>query len=172
LYLQHKNQIEGNNNANPSHSTDASSVAFEEDLILGSFATTAAPLPSQNMMKYETYAYVASQDVEVIVHQDLCENEGHISKLRESETTNELCDSTQYDFESTNKKNVRDIPQSNREFECQSCEDIFETNPLISIASVFFPSAHVCDKHEEDTAVHDVTIPVEPNVKVDNQLNQ
>jgi hypothetical protein len=67
---------------------------------------------------------------------------------------------------------VRDTPQSNREFECQSCEDIFETNPLISIASVFFPSAQVCNKHEEDTVVHDVTILVERNVKVDNQLNQ
>jgi hypothetical protein len=100
LYLQHKDQIEGNNNANAFYSTDASSVAFEEDLIMGSFATTAAPLPSQNMAKYDTYAYVASQDVEVIVHQELCENEGHISKLRESETKSELCDSTQYDFES------------------------------------------------------------------------
>jgi hypothetical protein len=47
LYLQHKDRIEGNNNANPSHSTDASSVAFEEDLIVGSFATTAAPLHSK-----------------------------------------------------------------------------------------------------------------------------
>jgi hypothetical protein len=56
LYLQHEDLIEGNNNANPSHSTDASSVAFEEDLILGSFATTTAPLPSQNMVKYDTYA--------------------------------------------------------------------------------------------------------------------
>jgi hypothetical protein len=172
LYLQHEDRIEGNNNTNPSHSTDASSVAFEEDLILGSFATTAAPLPSQNMVKYDTYTYVASQDVEVIVHQDLCENEGHISKLRESETKSELCDSTQYDFESINNENMRDTPQSNREFECQSCEDIFETNTLISIASVFFPSAQVCNKHEEDTAVHDVTILVKQNVKVDSQLNQ
>jgi hypothetical protein len=100
LYLQHKDHIESNNNANAFHSIDASSVAFEEDLILGSFATTTAPLPSQNMVKYDTYAYVASEDVEVIVHQELCENEGHISKLRESETKSELCDSTQYDFES------------------------------------------------------------------------
>jgi hypothetical protein len=82
LYLHHKDHIEGNNNANASLSTDASLVAFEEDLILCSFATTDAPLPSQNMVKYDTYAYVASQDVEVIVHQDLCENEGHIAKLR------------------------------------------------------------------------------------------
>jgi hypothetical protein len=85
LRLQHKVQIEVNNNANASHSTDASSVAFEEDLILGSFATTATPLPLQNLVNYDTYAYVASQDVEVIVHQNLSENEGHIAKLRERE---------------------------------------------------------------------------------------
>jgi hypothetical protein len=83
LYLQHKDQIEGNNDANASHSTDASSVEFEEDLILDSFATIAAPFPLQNLVKYDTYAYVSSQDVEVIVHQDLCENERHIAKLRE-----------------------------------------------------------------------------------------
>jgi hypothetical protein len=138
LYLQHKDQIEGNNNANATHSTDASSIAFEEDLILGSFVTTTAPFPSQNLVKYDTYAYVASQDVEVIVHQDLCENEGHIAKLRESETKSELCDSTHYDLESTNNENVRDTPQTDREFECKSCEDIFENNTLISTASVFF----------------------------------
>jgi hypothetical protein len=138
LYLQHEDLIEGNNNANPSHSTDASSVAFEKDLILGSFATIAAPLPSQIMAKYDTYAYVASQDVEVIVHQDLCENEGYIAKLIESETKSELCDSTHYDLESTNNENVRDTPQTTREFKCKSCEDIFENNTLITTASVFF----------------------------------
>jgi hypothetical protein len=97
LCLQHKVQIEGNNNANSSHLSDATSVAFEDALVLDSFAKNVAPLPSQNMVKYDTYAYVASQDVEVIVHQDLCENEGHIAKVRESETKSELCDSTQYD---------------------------------------------------------------------------
>ena len=34
-------------------------------------------------MDSDTYAYVASQDVEVIVHQNPCENESHIAKLRE-----------------------------------------------------------------------------------------
>jgi hypothetical protein len=172
LYLQHKDQIEGNNNANTFHSTDASSVAFEEDLILGSFATTAAPLPSQNMVKYDKYAYVASQDVEVIVHQDLCENEGHIAKLRVSETKSELCDSTQYDLESANNENVRDTPRTNREFECKSCEDIFEIDTLISTSSVLFPSVQVCNKNEGDMVVHDVTILVERDEKVANQPNQ
>jgi hypothetical protein len=45
-------------------------------------------------MDSDTHAYVASQDVEVIVHQNLCENESHIAKLRESENKRELCDST------------------------------------------------------------------------------
>jgi hypothetical protein len=92
--------------------------------------------------------------------------------LRESETKSELCDSTHYDLESTNSENVRDTPQSNKEFECQSCEDIFETNPLISIASVFFPSVQVCNKNEGDMVVHDVTILVERDEKVANQPNQ
>ena len=34
-------------------------------------------------MDNDTYAFVASQDVEVIVHQNLCDNESHIAKLRE-----------------------------------------------------------------------------------------
>jgi hypothetical protein len=172
LYLQHKDQIEGNNNANATHSTHGSSVTFEEDLILGSFATTAAPLPLQNLVKYDTYAYVASQDVEVIVHQDLCENEGHIAKFRESETKSELCDSTHYDLEGTNNENVRDTPQTDREFECKSCEDIFEINTLTSTTSVFFPSVQVCNKNEGDMVVHDVTILVERDEKGANQPNQ
>jgi hypothetical protein len=124
------------------------------------------------MVKYDTYAYVASQDVEVIVHQDLCENEGHIDKLRESATKSELCDSTHYDLESTNNENVRNTPQTNIKFECKSCEDIFENNTLIYTVSVFFPSVHVCNKNEEDMVVHDVTILVEIDEKVENQLNQ
>jgi hypothetical protein len=108
----------------------------------------------------------------VIVYQNLCEKESHIAKLKESETKSELCDSTHSDLESTNNETVRDTPQNNKEFECNSCEDIFETNPLISTASVFFPSVQVCNKNEEDTPVHDVTILVERDAKVDNQLNQ
>jgi hypothetical protein len=47
LYLPHKDQIGGNNNANAFHSTDASSVAFEEDLILG-LSGTALGVPLNN----------------------------------------------------------------------------------------------------------------------------
>jgi hypothetical protein len=75
LCLQHKDQIEGNNSA--------TSVAFEDALVHGAFATLAAPLTLQNLLKYDTYAYVASQDVKVIVHQNLSEYEGNIAKLRE-----------------------------------------------------------------------------------------
>ena len=59
-------------------------------------------------MDNDTYAYVASQDVEVIVHQNPCENENHIAKLRESENKSELCDSTHYEVESINNMSVRD----------------------------------------------------------------
>jgi hypothetical protein len=79
----------------------------------------------KDVVKYDKYAYVASQDVEVIVKQNLCENESHLAKLRESENKRELCDSTHCDVESINNANVRDIPQKNRELECKSCEDIF-----------------------------------------------
>jgi hypothetical protein len=57
---------------------------------------------------------VASQDVEVIVHQNLCENESHIAKMRESEDKGELSDSTHYKVESVNNESVRDTPQKNR----------------------------------------------------------
>ena len=83
-------------------------------------------------MDSDTYAYVASQDVEVIVHQNLCENESHIAKLRERENKSELCDSTNSEVESIKNTSVRDTPQDtpqkNRELECKSCEDMFETN--------------------------------------------
>ena len=59
----------------------------------------------------DTHAYVASQDVEVIVHQNLCENESHIAKMRESEDKGELSDSTHYKVDSVNNESVRDTPQ-------------------------------------------------------------
>jgi hypothetical protein len=67
---------------------------------------------------------------------------------------------------------MRDTPQINREFECKSCEDIFESNTIISTASVLFPSVQVCSKSEEDMAIHDVTILVEKYEKVAKQPNQ
>jgi hypothetical protein len=63
LCLQHKVQDEGNNNANVSHSSDANLLAFDEDIVLDPFATLSAPLLLQNSVKYDTYAYVDSQDV-------------------------------------------------------------------------------------------------------------
>jgi hypothetical protein len=172
LCFQHKDHIEGNNNANASHSSDATLVAFEDALVLGSFTTFAAPLHLHNLVKYDTYAYVASQDVEVIVHQNLCENEGHRAKLKASETKSELCDSTHCDLESINNANVRNTPHSNREFKCTSCEDTFETNILISTTSVFFPNMQVCNKNEGEMVFHNVTILIERDVKVANQLKQ
>jgi hypothetical protein len=89
-----------------------------------------------------------------------------------SENKSELCYSTQCDLESTNNANGRDTPQSNRDFECKSCENTFETNTLISIASVFFPNVQVCNKNKEDMVVHDVTILVEKDEKVAKHPNQ
>ena len=99
-------------------------------------------------MDSDMYAYVASQDVEVIVHQNPCENESHIAKLRESENKSELCDSTHYEVENIKNASVRDTPQKNRELECKSCEDIFKTNILIFTSSVVFPNVQVCNENK------------------------
>ena len=112
-------------------------------------------------MDNDTYAFVASQDVEVIVHQNLCENESHIAKLRESENKSELCDSTHYEVENIKNASVRDTPQKNRELECKSCDDIFETNILISTSSALFPNVQVCNENKEEMVAHDATILVE-----------
>ena len=123
-------------------------------------------------MDSDKYAYVASQDVEVIVHQNLCENESHRAKLRESENKIELHDFNHCDVESINNTSVRDTPQKNRELECKSCEDIFETNTLISNSSVVFPNVRVCNENKEKMAAHDNSILVERSEEVAIHLNQ
>ena len=121
----------------------------------------------------DTHAYVASQsqDVEVIVHQNLCENESHIAKMRESENKSELSDSTHYKVESVNNESVRDTPQKNRYLECRPSENIFETNTLISTSSFVFPNVQVGDENREEMDAQDNTILVERNEKVAIQLN-
>jgi len=123
-------------------------------------------------MDSDTYACVASQDVEVIVHQNPCENENHIAKLRESENKSELCDSTHCDVESINNASVRDTTNKNRELECKSCEDIFETNTRISTSSVVFPNVQVCNENKNEMAAHDDSILVESSEKVAIHPNQ
>ena len=123
-------------------------------------------------MDSDTYAYVASQDVEVTVHQNPCENESHIAQLRESENKSELCDSTHCDVESINNASVRDTTKKNRELECKSCEDIFETNTLISNSSVVFPNVRVCNENKEKMAAHDNSILVERSEEVAIHPNQ
>ena len=103
----------------------------------------------------DTHAYVASQDVEVIVHQNLCENESHIAKMRESENKGELRDSAHYKVESVNNESVRDTPQKNRYLECRPSEDIFETNTLISTSSFVFPNVQVGDENREEMDAQD-----------------
>jgi hypothetical protein len=126
----------------------------------------------KDVLKYDMYAYVASQDVEVIVQQNLCENESHLAKLRESENKRELCDSTHYDIESINNASVRDTTQKNRELECKSCEDIFETNTLISTSSVVLPNVQVCNEIKEEMATHENSILVERSEEVSIHPNQ
>jgi len=123
-------------------------------------------------MDSDTYAYAASQDVEVIVHQNLCENESHITKPRESENKRELCDSTHRDVESINNVSVLDTPQKNTALECKSCEDIFETNTLMSTSSVVFPNVQVCNENKEEMAAHDNSILVERSEEVAIHPNQ
>ncbi|CAD6264216.1 unnamed protein product [Miscanthus lutarioriparius] len=123
-------------------------------------------------MDSNTSAYVASQGVEVIVHQNLCENEGHIAELRESENKSELCDSTHYEVESINNMSVRDTTQKNRELECKSCEDIFETNTLISTSSVVIPNVPVCNENKQEMDAHGNSILVERSEKVAIHPNQ
>jgi len=114
---------------------------------------------------------VASQDVEVIVYQNLCENESHIAKMRDSENKSELSDSTHYKVESVNNESVRDIPQKNRYLEYRPSEDIFETNTLISTSSFVFPNVQVGDENREEMDAQDNTILIERNEKVAIQLN-
>ena len=83
-----------------------------------------------------------------------------------------MCDSTHYEVESINNTSVRDRPQENRELECKSCEDIFETNTLISTSSVVFPNVQVCNENKEEMAAHDDSILVERSEKVAIHPNQ
>ena len=66
---------------------------------------------------------------------------------------------------------VRDTPQKNRYLECRPCEDIFETNTLISTSSFLFPNVQVGDENREEMYAQDSIILVERNEKVDIQLN-
>ena len=125
-------------------------------------------------MNDNTYSYVDAQDVEVIMHQILSENESHIAKSSESENTSELCDSTQCEIDSINKKNVRDTPHKKSELHFKTCEDAYNSNPLISISSVVSQNVKVCKKNEEEIAAHNSVILDKASEKVvtgDDQFN-
>ena len=92
--------------------------------------------------------------------------------MRESENKSELCDSTHCDVESINNASVRDTTKKNRELECKSCEDIFETNTRISTYSVVFPNVQVCNENKKETVAHDNSILVERSEKVAIHPNQ
>jgi hypothetical protein len=91
-------------------------------------------------VKYDIYEYISPLDIEVIVHQNPCENEGYVTKLKESENKRELSDSTYLNLESTCTVSMRDTPLKNKDLEHKSCEYIFETKNLLSTSSVFFPN--------------------------------
>ena len=67
---------------------------------------------------------------------------------------------------------MRDTTKKNRELECKSCEDIFETNTRISTYSVVFPNVQVCNENKEEMAAHDNSILVEKSEKVVVHPNQ
>ena len=67
---------------------------------------------------------------------------------------------------------MRDTPQKNRELECKSCDDIFETNILISTSSALFPNVQVCNENKEEMAAHDNSILVERSEEVAIHPNQ
>jgi len=103
-------QIEGKINAHDSTPTNASSMSFEEVKDDCLAATIVVPMPLKKIMNDGTYSYVALEDVEVIMHQNPCENESHIAKLSANENKSEMCDSTKSEVESINKRSVRDTP--------------------------------------------------------------
>ena len=110
----------------------------------------------------------------MIMHQILSENESHIAKSSESENTSELCDSTQCEIDSINKKSVRDTPHKKSELHFKTCEDAYNSNPLISISSVASQNVKVCKKNEEEIAAHNSVIldkTSEKVVTVDDQFN-
>jgi hypothetical protein len=125
-------------------------------------------------MNSDTYVYVASQDVEVIVRQNLCENESHNAKLRVKTKASCVIPPTMR-LRASNirvRDTPQDRPQKNGELECKSCEDIFKTNTLISTPSVVFPNVQLCNENKEEMAVHDNSILVERSVKVAIHPNQ
>ena len=67
---------------------------------------------------------------------------------------------------------MRDTTNKNRELECKSCDDIFETNTLISTSSAVFPNVQVCNENEEEMAAHDNSILVERSEEVAIHPNQ
>ena len=103
-------QIEGKINAHDSTPTNASSMSFEEVKDDCLAATIVVPMPLKKIMNDGTYSYVALEDVEVIMHQNPCENESHIAKLSANKNKSEMCDSTKSEVESINKRSVRDTP--------------------------------------------------------------
>jgi hypothetical protein len=87
------------------------------------------------MVKYDTYAYVASQDGEVIMHQNRCEKESHQPNLSARVQNEKMKDSTICEEESHKILCERDT-QKLWEKEDESCEELFTTNTIIPSSSL------------------------------------
>jgi hypothetical protein len=108
--IQYQVQIEDNTNAYPSTSSGATSTIFVEVSAHDCFASIASPISLEDRVKYDIYEYIAPLDIEVIVHQNPCENKGYITKPKESENKRELSNSTYLSLESTSTVSMRDTP--------------------------------------------------------------
>jgi len=84
--------------------------------------------------------FVTSQVVEEIAHQNSSEHESHQVELSVSENKSELCDLTKCEVESIHIESMRDTPHKKRDSNYQSCEDVFQTNTLISTFSIISPN--------------------------------
>uniref|UniRef100_A0A0E0BTP8 Uncharacterized protein n=1 Tax=Oryza glumipatula TaxID=40148 RepID=A0A0E0BTP8_9ORYZ len=86
------------------------------------------------------------------MQQNPSENESHIAKLSERDKKSVLSDSTKYEVESIHNESERNTPHKKRGLECKACEDVFDSNKLISTFSVVSPN--VCKEKDEEIVVN------------------
>lgn len=88
------------------------------------------------------------------MQQNPSENESHIAKLSERDKKSVLSDSTKYEVESIHNESERNTPHKKRGLECKACEDVFDSNKLISTFSVVSPNVQVCKEKDEEIVVN------------------
>jgi hypothetical protein len=95
------------------------------------------------------------------LHQNPFEIESHIAKLSARENKSELCDSTKCEIESIHNECEGYTPHKKTELDCKICEDIYDSNPLISTSCVVSPSVQVSEETEKEVIFHHTTPLVE-----------